>query len=148
MQALLRCPYIPCACTYICAHVKDPVVHVRVRWIMETLKRSTCRVIWVARLCRSWLSPGKATRIFHGRNPIGTIQLLKKIYKKVQDQVQASLAMAWIELHPFATVWGLDFKEKKKGLDYFGENCDIRESSSKGPPACLQLFMCHRIFSP
>ena len=26
------------ACIYICAHVKDPVVHVRVRWIMETLK--------------------------------------------------------------------------------------------------------------
>ena len=26
------------ACIYICAHVKDPVVHVRVRWTMETLK--------------------------------------------------------------------------------------------------------------
>ena len=26
------------ACIDICAHVKDPVVHVRVRWIMETLK--------------------------------------------------------------------------------------------------------------
>ena len=29
------CPYTH---VYICAHVKDPVVHVRVRWIMETLK--------------------------------------------------------------------------------------------------------------
>ena len=30
----------PCAvaCMNICAHVKDPVVHVRVRWIMGTLK--------------------------------------------------------------------------------------------------------------
>ena len=30
----------PCAiaCIYLCAHVKDPLVHVRVRWIMETLK--------------------------------------------------------------------------------------------------------------
>ena len=62
------------ACIYICAHEKDPVVHVRVRWIMETLKHPACTVGWVARLCRRWLSPGKATRIFHGRNPIGTIQ--------------------------------------------------------------------------
>ena len=30
----------PCAIAYlcICAHVKDPIVHVSVRWIMETLK--------------------------------------------------------------------------------------------------------------
>ena len=63
------------ACIYICAHVKDPVVHVRVRWIIETLKHPALTVGWVARLCRSWLSPGKATRISHGRNPNGTIQL-------------------------------------------------------------------------
>ena len=67
----------PCAiaCINICAHVKNSVVYVRVRWIKETLKRPACIVGLVARLCRSWLSPGKATRIFHGRNPIGTIQL-------------------------------------------------------------------------
>ena len=36
----------PCATTSIniCAHVKDPVAHVRVRWIMETLKHTTCSV--------------------------------------------------------------------------------------------------------
>ena len=51
---LLRCAI---ACICICAHVKDPVVHVRVRWIMETLKHPACTVGWVARLCRSWLSP-------------------------------------------------------------------------------------------
>ena len=53
----------PCAiaCIYICVHVKDPVVHVRVRWIMDKLKHPACTVGWVARLCRSWLSPGKAT---------------------------------------------------------------------------------------
>ena len=28
----------------ICAHVKDPVVYVRVRWIMETLEHSACKV--------------------------------------------------------------------------------------------------------
>ena len=34
----VRTPPCKIACIYICAHVKDPVVHVRVRWIMETLK--------------------------------------------------------------------------------------------------------------
>ena len=66
----------PCAnaCINICAHVKDPVVHVGVWWIMEKLKHPACTVGWVARLCHSWLSPGKATRISHGRNPTGTVQ--------------------------------------------------------------------------
>ena len=66
----------PCAIAYICiyAHVKDPVVHVRVLWIMETLKHPAYTVGWVARLCRSWLSSGRATRISHGRNPMVTIQ--------------------------------------------------------------------------
>ena len=45
----------------IYAHVEDPVVHVGVRWIMETLKHPACEVDWVARLYSSWLSPGKAT---------------------------------------------------------------------------------------
>ena len=81
----LRCVHIPpCALAriYICVHVKDPVVHVRVRWIMETLKHPVCTVGWVARLCRSWLSPGKATGISHGRNPRGTIQKKKKKKRK------------------------------------------------------------------
>ena len=71
----VRTPPCAIACINICAHVKDPVVHVGVRWLMETLKHPACTVGWVAPLCLSWLSPGKATRIFHGRNPIGTIQL-------------------------------------------------------------------------
>ena len=52
----------PCAttCINICAHVKDPVVHVRVRWTMETLKHPACILGWVAQLCRSWHSLGKA----------------------------------------------------------------------------------------
>ena len=64
----------PCAIAYIyiCTHVEDPAVHVRVQWITETLKHPACTVGWVARLCRSWLSLGKATPISHGRNPIGT----------------------------------------------------------------------------
>ena len=62
----VRTPPCAVACTYICTHVKNPVVHGRVRWIMETLKHLTCTIGWVVRLCRSWLSPGKATRISHG----------------------------------------------------------------------------------
>ena len=36
----------PCAiaCIYICAHVKDPKVHVRVWWILETLKHPACTI--------------------------------------------------------------------------------------------------------
>ena len=46
VQTLLRCLYIPmcnCICCYICVHVQDPVVHVRVQWIMETLTPSMHR---------------------------------------------------------------------------------------------------------
>ena len=74
----VRTPPSAITCIYSCALVKDPVVHVRVWWIMETLKHPTCTLGWVAWLCCSWLSPGKATWIFHGRIPIGTMQLLKK----------------------------------------------------------------------
>ena len=73
----------------ICAHVKDPVVHVRVRWIMETLKHTACTVDWVARLCRSWLFPGKATRISHVRNPSGAIHWSNKINKIYSGLLQA-----------------------------------------------------------
>ena len=76
VQTLLRCPYTPCAiaCINICAHFKDPVVGVRVQLIMETLIHPACTEGWVARPCRSWFSPGKATRLSHGRDPNGTIQ--------------------------------------------------------------------------
>ena len=55
----VRTPPCAIACIDICAHVKDPVVHVKVRWIMETLKHPARTVGWVARLCRSWLSRGR-----------------------------------------------------------------------------------------
>ena len=63
----VRTPPCAIACIYIRAHIKDPVVPVRVRWIIETLKHPACTVGWVARLCRSWLSLEKATRIYHGK---------------------------------------------------------------------------------
>ena len=82
-DSLTRVRTHPCAILRIsiCAHVKDLVVHVRVRWIMETLKHPACTVGWVARVCRSWPFPEKATRISHGRNPTRTIQL-SKVFKK------------------------------------------------------------------
>ena len=70
----------PCAsaCINMCAHVNNPVVHVRVRWIMAALKHQVCVLDWVARLSRSWISSGIATRLSYGKNPCGTIQLLKR----------------------------------------------------------------------
>ena len=64
---------LPCAVAHInvCERVKDHVVHVRVRWIMEIQKHLACTVGSIARLCRSWLSKGKATRISMGEFPMG-----------------------------------------------------------------------------
>ena len=56
----------PCitACIKICAHVKDPLVHVRVRSIMETLKTASMH----SRLCWATLSqlafPGESNSNF------------------------------------------------------------------------------------
>ena len=57
----VRTPLCAIAFIYIRVHVKDPVVHVGVQWVMETLKRPASTVGWVTGLCHSWLSPGKAT---------------------------------------------------------------------------------------
>ena len=78
VQTLVRIP--PCAitCINMCAHVKDPVVHIRVRWIMETRNHPGCTVGWIARRCRSWLSPGKQSEFFMGEIPMGQIHLFKK----------------------------------------------------------------------
>ena len=55
VQTLLRCPQTShvITCINICAHVKDPVVYVRVWWITETLKHLACTIGWVAQLCCS-----------------------------------------------------------------------------------------------
>ena len=37
---------------------------------MDTLKHPACTLDWVARLCRSWLSPGKATEFPMGEIPL------------------------------------------------------------------------------
>ena len=71
-------PLCAVACINICAHfkdVKDPVVHVRVRWIMENTKTPSMHLGLVSVTLSQLTLPGKATHISHGRNPIGTIQL-------------------------------------------------------------------------
>ena len=58
-------------CINICVYLKDPVVHARVWWIIETLKYPACTIGWVRWLWCSWHSPGKAIKISHGRIPFG-----------------------------------------------------------------------------
>ena len=41
-------PQCAIICINICVHIEDPVVHVRVQWIVETLKRQACTVGWAA----------------------------------------------------------------------------------------------------
>ena len=55
-------------CINICAHIKDCVLHVRVWWILKTLKHWACTVDCIARLWCSWFSLGKATPKYV-RNP-------------------------------------------------------------------------------
>ena len=64
----VRTPLCAIAYIYVCMHVKDPVVHVRVRWIKETLKHPACTVGWVARPCRSRLSPGRQPEFTLGKS--------------------------------------------------------------------------------
>ena len=43
-------PLCAITCINICEHVKDPVVHVRVWWILETLKHPACTINLVVRV--------------------------------------------------------------------------------------------------
>ena len=69
----------PCAiaCINICAHVKDSVTPCH-----------NCTKGWVARLYHNWLCPGKANRIFYGRNPTkGQCSCKKKKKKKKETRI-------------------------------------------------------------
>ena len=74
---VIQCPYTPCAiaCINICVHIKDHVLHVRVWWIMETLKHPACTVGWVVRLFHNWLSLGQQLKFPTGKNPNEAVQL-------------------------------------------------------------------------
>ena len=81
----------PCAiaCINICAHVKDPGAHVRVWWIMETLKHPACTAGWVARLCRRWFSPNVLWEKSHRDNTA-----VKSKVKKTAKQTIIIIIMA------------------------------------------------------
>ena len=44
IRLVVRIPPCAIACINICRHVEDSVAHVRVRWVMKTLKHSACIV--------------------------------------------------------------------------------------------------------
>ena len=91
----------PCAIACInnvCAHCKDLEVRVRVRWIMETLEHPACTVGWVAQLCRSWFSPGKANPKF----PMEEIPMEQYSCKKGKKKTKIYFKKREI----MARVWG------------------------------------------
>ena len=74
VQTVLRVSvHPPCAiaCINVCAHVKDPVVHVRFRWILETHKHRRLGSATLSQLA----FPGKSNPNFPCEKSIGTIQL-------------------------------------------------------------------------
>ena len=70
---------LPCAiaCIYISAHVNEAVVHVRVRWIMETLKHPACTVGLVAQLWQLAF-PGEGSRNFLRKKSLWDNAVVKK----------------------------------------------------------------------
>ena len=93
---------LPCAiaCIYICAHVKAPVVHVRVRWIMETLKHPACTVGWVPRLSQLAF-PGEGSPIFPWEKSHWDNTVVKSFKKVTSDA--ANLAYKAFSSNPGKT---------------------------------------------
>ena len=73
----------PCvtACVYMCAHVNDPAVHARVRWITETLKHPAWTVRWVARTVAAGFPRGRQPEFPIGEIPLGQYSR-KNVFKK------------------------------------------------------------------
>ena len=116
----VRTPPYAVACINICAHVKDPVVRVRVRWITETPKHPACTVGWVARLCRSWVFSRNATQWekSHWDNTVvkSTVSRSKRI--KPKEHVVASFKI-WLWL--LLLVVSYLTPSEPKGHHYRGE---------------------------
>ena len=70
------------ASIYMCEHVKDLVVNVRVRWIMETQKHPARTVGWVVRLCCSWLFQVKGNPNFLNEKTKCDNTVVKKVISK------------------------------------------------------------------
>ena len=73
VQTLWQCPYTP-VCIRMhkhLTHLKDPMVHVKVRWTVETLKHEACTEGWVAQICCSRLYPWKQPEFPMREIPMG-----------------------------------------------------------------------------
>ena len=69
------------ACINFCAFVKDLVVYVRVRWIMETLKHPACNVGWVRDSIAAGFPQGRQPEFPMEEIPFGQYSY-KKLKKK------------------------------------------------------------------
>ena len=98
----VRTPPCAVAYIYICTHVKDPVVHVRVRWTMETLKHPARTLGWVARLCCSLLTSGKATRIMPWEKSHWDNTVVKSKVKEERSKKSSVTACLTAALSPYS----------------------------------------------
>ena len=76
-------PTSPCA---ICARVKDLGFHVRIRWIIKTLKYSACTVSWVATTAAAGFPQGNK-RIFPKEKSQWDNSVVKKEKKKEKKEL-------------------------------------------------------------
>ena len=74
-------------CIHICVHVKDSVVHVRVLWIMKTLKHPACTAGWVARLSQLAFLGGRQLKFLTGEMPLGQYSCKKLKVKNKNNQM-------------------------------------------------------------
>ena len=75
-------PLCAVTCINTCAHLKDPGVHVRVWWIIETLKHPACIIGWVARLSQLAFPEEKPPKFPMGEIPLGQYSCKEKKEKK------------------------------------------------------------------
>ena len=88
-------PYAIACIVNIFSHVKDPVVHVSVRWIMETLKHPACTLGWVSRSRDSVAAGfpcGKQSEF-----PMGEIQTgqYSRLKKKTHQKLATFQSRVW-----------------------------------------------------
>ena len=131
----------PCAVVYIyiCAHVKDPVVLVRVRWTMETLKHPACTLGWVARLCRSWLSLGDFPWEKSHKNNTVVEKKRKKFHFSFFRSLSQNTLFAFLAVPPLSQ-WGAADAEIKVPS---GENTELKRSPFQAWSRSVYSHTCY-----
>ena len=131
LSYVVRTPQYAIACINICAHVKDPVVHVRVQWIMKTLKHPAGTVDRVARLCRSWVSPRKQPKF-----PMGQI---RKAQYRCKYQIKMNQKNIRLKHRP-------SYCKERTGLLFssqYGPIANTTKSESSISCTCRLLHITH-----